>query len=867
MAKKINIAELSIDDKALLKSTQEIKKQLDAIKQEQKQLQKEGLSSSKVFIQNAGDIKVLSKAYNENLKTISKRTQAQAEAETREEQLTIALNLEAETIEGLRNQNKLLNKLRNSANILTAEGAKELELLNAKLDENNEKIKDNVDAYTQQKINIGNYTDSIKEAFDEINIFNGGLSGFIQRSQEAGGAGNLVSGALSNIAKGFIGATKSALAFLATPIGAVLGAIGVVIGLVINGLNRSEESTNKLKRAIAPLTGLFNKLLGALEPVGEFLIDGIVKSLEFAEVALYSALEALADGLEFLGFEDTANSLKKFNAEIIETSKSAKKLADAEAEFVKNQRKARLVTLEYQKEAEKLRQIRDDESLSIKDRIQANEELGAKLTEQIQTELALAEQALALTDLRIEQEGKTSDLLDERAERLIEIADIQERITGQESEQLTNRNALLKEAGEKEKERAEARITKAEQALALLKEQRRFDIDNLATQQKIAKEEIKILNQKLNDKLISETEYQTEVLRIKNDLVEKQKETEQAELDRIQEFEDRKRELTEAIALKNEEDEEQKRLLALEQQFQRDIEELERLQLTETEKTELLALLETQRGEAIRAIQQEFLDAKVQAELEANKKLIESDQITNQVRQGLARILTNTLTGLLGDTLGARLASIALESAIQAGLVKLESASASARVSANIATANAQAVAASPLTAGLPFTAVNTAQGIALQAGIKASATQAITRIIASGAIRGIGTIASGFKAEDGGIFGISGPSHANGGVPIFAGNQYIGEAEGNEGIGILNRSAFSSFLDFNNAFRTSRPQAGKFESGAVIEAGRRIGSTGSNFSEQIERVLANLPNPVVTVEDIDRGFTNKAIIENGANT
>lgn len=49
-----------------------------------------------------------------------------------------------------------------------------------------------------------------------------------------------------------------------------------------------------------------------------------------------------------------------------------------------------------------------------------------------------------VANLRIDAEGKTTDLLDARAEALAEISDIQERITGQESEQLTNRVSLQK---------------------------------------------------------------------------------------------------------------------------------------------------------------------------------------------------------------------------------------------------------------------------------------------------------------------------------------------------------------------------------------------------------------------------------------
>ena len=62
MAEKIKIAELEIDDKALIKSTSDVKKAIDELKKEQKELTKMGLESSKAYVQNAADLKVLGSA-------------------------------------------------------------------------------------------------------------------------------------------------------------------------------------------------------------------------------------------------------------------------------------------------------------------------------------------------------------------------------------------------------------------------------------------------------------------------------------------------------------------------------------------------------------------------------------------------------------------------------------------------------------------------------------------------------------------------------------------------------------------------------------------------------------------------------------
>ncbi|WP_396195925.1 phage tail tape measure protein [Flavobacterium sp.] len=229
MAQKIVIAELDIDINALLKSTSDLKKEIDALKNTQKDLAASGDKSSEAFVQNEAVLKSLNSAYASNVKVIQESGQATKTQADQSELLALALSQEATSIAEARQQNQLLNKLRNETNTTTAEGRNQLTALNAKLDQNNKYIKENADAYLQQKINVGNYKESIKEAFQEMNIFNGGIGGFIQRSQEAGGVTNLLSDSFGTIKNSIIGMTKAALTFIATPIGAALAGL-VAIG-------------------------------------------------------------------------------------------------------------------------------------------------------------------------------------------------------------------------------------------------------------------------------------------------------------------------------------------------------------------------------------------------------------------------------------------------------------------------------------------------------------------------------------------------------------------------------------------------------------------------------------------------------------
>lgn len=522
MAEKIVLAEIDIDLEALIKSTSDVKKAVDELKKQQRELTKEGEQGSKQFVKNAADLRTLRSAYNQNIKEIANYSEAIADAEAREELLNIALNANATSIDEAREQTKLLTKLRNETNVSTEEGAAQLAALNAKLDENFAFVKENADGYLALKLNIGNYTESIKDALNELNPFNGGLAGFISRANDAGGAGNLLRNSLGAVTKSIIGLTKSTLAFLATPIGFVIGAIALAFGLVQNAISRSDKSLNKITVAFSGVQAVIDNVLKALEPLGEFLIDGIVAGFELAGAAIDAYLETAAKILDFIGFEDQAEAARGYAESINKAAQEGRNLANAEIELETAQRRARLTQLEFQKDAEKLRQSRDDETKTFKERIEANDELGNVLLRQLEAEKRVAEQALLVANLRIELEGATKEALDRQAEALTEIADIEERITGQQSEQLTNRVSLQREARDKAREIANERISQQEAELELFIQNTGFKSktleQELVIQRQINAQSLEILKAKLKNEEITQTEFDAQVLANKNEL-------------------------------------------------------------------------------------------------------------------------------------------------------------------------------------------------------------------------------------------------------------------------------------------------------------------------------------------------------------
>ena len=130
----------------------------------------------------------------------------------------------------------------------------------------------------------------------------------------------------------------------------------------------------------------------------------------------------------------------------------------------------------YDRQAEQLRQIRDDDQKSIADRIKANEELGRILDEQNKEQVKLAK--VKVSQAQDELKNNKDNVEAQRAliEAQNEVLAIEAQVEGFRSEQLVNRNSLLREQKDIVKELNEIGKTEAErvkqEAKDLLEERR-----------------------------------------------------------------------------------------------------------------------------------------------------------------------------------------------------------------------------------------------------------------------------------------------------------------------------------------------------------------------------------------------------------
>jgi chromosome segregation ATPase len=415
-------------------------------------------------------LKVNTKEYNENQRLIESSIQADEAKEG--------------SIERLRKQLSVVTVRWKNLSKEERENTEEGKKLTAQKAALTAELKKEEKATGDTRRNVGNYTEGIGKATTATQIFGG--------------------------------AVKTAVA----PLALIAGAFAALFKAV----QRSEKATESFNKIIAVFKGLIDGLLNSLVPVVEFIGEKLVAAFENPKQAIKDLGDSIKENLinrfkafgvfgesiaalfrgEFreaaklagdaviqlgTGVENGTDKIagaiektKEYAATVVEETNKAievnKLLANSERELLRISKEFELSQLNFQRLAEEQRQIRDDESRDIDERIEANEKLGQILDEQLQKELELAQQRLQFAELRKQADGDTLETQEAIFDAQIKIAEITERIEGQRSEQLVNINSLLKEQKELQKEAAEEAVEILEEQLKNAEDARAADFEN-----------------------------------------------------------------------------------------------------------------------------------------------------------------------------------------------------------------------------------------------------------------------------------------------------------------------------------------------------------------------------------------------------
>jgi hypothetical protein len=305
---------------------------------------------------------------------------------------------------------------------------------------------------------------------------------------------------------------------LGTSIGGLLKSLGLIgVAMAVfefmkDIVSKNQKIMDALSTATTALEIIINKLFQSLEPVVEAMkkafenpkqavldlweaikenfinrLEGVILAVQSAGLAIEaafnfdwdaakeaaldfgSALIQVGTGLDAAQQQAFVDGVKDFIAEVSQATKDAVSMAAALVALRKEvelaeiaQRKLQLV---YQNEAELQRQIRDDVSKTIAERVAANDKLGEILEKQLKAETALAQKKLDLANLEIAANGERQELIKQRGEAELALQEVLERVNSQRSEQIVNQKALEKELFDLEQEIRSATLVGREKEL------------------------------------------------------------------------------------------------------------------------------------------------------------------------------------------------------------------------------------------------------------------------------------------------------------------------------------------------------------------------------------------------------------------
>lgn len=550
MAEKSIIAEFAIEGMdALISDTASLIRKQQELKAELKNVDKTTVDGSKIAAAKTAELKSLNQTINAGTKVIQANTATN-------KTLDVELNRGIKSIDQARASNTELLKIRNRINITTEEGKLQLDAANKKLDENNAFIKENVSAYEQQKIGIGDYKEQIKGALNELNPLNGGMTGFIARSKEAGGVLPLVGKGLKSVTSGIFGIVKASLAFLATPIGAVIGAVGLVLGLLVNYLKSTQAGMDALTKVTRPLSAIFQSLLGVAQKLGGALVDAFSNPKQSLEdlgnfvkqnlINRFTAFSVILDGILNLDFKKVSNGVLQVGTGVENSIDKINGLAKETGEFFQDAIDKGIAIDKITKETERgennLILLRSEQNRIIKEQNKIAEDVTKTIAEREAAALKVND----ASNLILETETKQLDLLikkgeiqnslndtsleDQKAQNEL-IAQRNDAATRQAEIQTTNQNklnAIRKSGIDAAKKAADNAIKQQNDELANFIANQGFKEKSLEQQleidKQVAEKSIAILDAELKAKKISQTEYDTERLNIQNELLQSQAE-------------------------------------------------------------------------------------------------------------------------------------------------------------------------------------------------------------------------------------------------------------------------------------------------------------------------------------------------------
>ena len=284
--------------------------------------------------------------------------------------------------------------------------------------------------------------------------------------------------------------------------------VGTVIGYFEDLFTNPAEKIQELGRAITE--GLYNRFIELLDVfglVGKSLVQLIKGDFSEAFDTIKQAGKETVD--VFTGVDD---SFDKVADTIVKYTTETLKQADAITQTAKAADRAAvqfaMLNAQYLKDAEVQRQIRDDETKTFAERIEANNKLNDILAEQQELQREQVQIGIDAAQQQYDINASEENFI-ALQEAKVAMLELEETITGQLSEQKTNAVALEKELLETQNEvRAEGlsglqrELQELQDAYALkLEMARKSGMDTTAIEKEFNKQKSLLIQENVNSQL------------------------------------------------------------------------------------------------------------------------------------------------------------------------------------------------------------------------------------------------------------------------------------------------------------------------------------------------------------------------------
>lgn len=397
VATEEKILDIKVEYKDAINKIADYQAQLDALKLSEKGYKEElkaGNITQEEYNKNITAAKVAAKEYRTAINVLEKQITSQIKTQKSNADILAEVEeLMGTNVRSIAEAEAANKALREAVRSLSDEEESAYAIrqrLNAQIDTNTDYIRRNSDEYVKQKMNIGAYTESVKQAFYEIK--NGNMSmqsaGIIAKSfadvlnkQMKRGWIEATTGS-----KKFIGSIKLlGRAFVATGIGAFL-AVLVAIG---QAFTRTQQGMETFQRVSAMIGATIDVVLDRVAMLGTAVIKVFQGDFKGAADAARGAIDGIGE------------EIKNEAAQADELTKALIKIEKEETELLVTRSRNRA-------EIERLKQIAEDTTRSYKERLDAAKQAYAIEQSDMQKGIKLQERRLAnmLGEVEVTKEVK-----------------------------------------------------------------------------------------------------------------------------------------------------------------------------------------------------------------------------------------------------------------------------------------------------------------------------------------------------------------------------------------------------------------------------------------------------------------------------